>query len=380
MKILHVYKDYSPVLGGIENHLRALAEAQAAAGHAVSVLVTALPGAPTTVETHGGVRVLKAARLATVGGSVPISLALPRLLARERPDVAHLHFPYPLGELSQLAFGHARATVLTYHSDVVRQRLMLRLYRPLLWQILRRADRLIATSPHYVQTSPFLSRLAARCRVIPLGVDVARFARADPAAVAALRAEWSPAGEPVLLFVGRLRYYKGLDVLLDALARLPEGRATAVLVGAGPERAALEAQARALGLGARVRFAGDLADERLPAAYHAADLFVLPASARAEAFGMVLVEAMAAGLACITTAVGSGTDWVVQHGVTGLVVAPRDPEALAAALAELLADPGARRAFGAAGQARAAAEFSHERMVAAVLALYAEVLADREGG
>jgi rhamnosyl/mannosyltransferase len=362
VKILHLYKDYYPVLGGIEGHIRALAEGQAQAGHAVSVLVTS-PTRRDSAESLGGVTVVRAGRLATVA-STPVSPALAARLAGLRPDITHLHFPYPVGEVSQLLLNRGR-TVLTYHSDVVRgsQRLVLRLYRPLMRLILRRAARVIATSPNYVASSPHLRRLADRCVVIPLGVDTGRFAPA-PAAL--------PSAPPTLLFLGRLRYYKGLDTLLEAMqtidARLRIG-------GDGPLRGELEALAARLGVGARVEFAGAVPDEALADFYRSGDVFVLPASARSEAFGTVLLEAMACGLPCVTTELGTGTTYVVQDGVTGLVVPPRNPRALADALRRLLADGELRAQMGGAGRARARREFSVETMVARVAAVYEWALA-----
>ena len=369
VKILHIYKDYYPVLGGIENHVRALAEAQARRGHLVTVLVTSLSGSTERGEL-GGVHVIKAARLATVA-SAPLSLALPRELARLRPDVAHVHVPYPVGEVANWLLGRARATVLTYHSDVVRQRGWLRLYAPLLRRVLRAAGRILATSPRYLESSPFLRPLAGRCRVVPLGIDVGRFLSADAAQAAALR---SRLGEPLLLFVGHLRYYKGLPYLLQALVELP-GVHLAV-VGSGPLEGAWRAQAGELGLEGRVHFAGEARDCDLPAYYHASDLFVLPACERSEAYGLVQIEAMAAGRPVVCTELGTGTSFVNQHGLTGLVVPPRDPHALADACRSLLADPDRRRRLGAAARERALGEFTLERMVERVEAVYAEVMGD----
>src|SRR4030095_4129569 len=130
MRILHIYKDYFPVEGGIENHIKLLAETQAAQGHDVSVLVTSRDGR-THVEQINGVRIIFASRLATIS-SAPISLAMFNLIGHERPDIAHLQFPYPLGEAANHLFGHARGTVLTYQSDIVRQRYLRTLYAPLL--------------------------------------------------------------------------------------------------------------------------------------------------------------------------------------------------------------------------------------------------------
>lgn len=369
MNILHIYKDYYPVLGGIENHVRLLAEAQAAAGHTVSVLVTS-PDRQTHIEQRNGVRVIYAARLATVA-STPLSLALPLRLRREQPDIAHLHFPYPVGDAAQRFFGRARRTVISYHSDIVRQKRLLQLYAPLLRGTLARADAVIATSPRYVETSPFLAPLAGKVTVIPYGIAADRFATADPAAVAAVRAEYGPG--PLLLFVGQLRYYKGVEFLIRALAQVPA--ATALLVGgeSSAHRAELEALAQSLGLGARVRFLGQREAE-LPVLYHAADVFVLPSIERSEAFAIVQLEAMAAGRPVVSCDVGTGVAWVNQHGQTGLVVPPRQPEALAAALNELLADPARRAALGAAGRQRVSDFFTQARMLAAIEALYQGLL------
>ncbi len=370
MNILHLYKDYYPVLGGIENHVRQLAEAQAAAGHTVSVLVTS-PDRRTHIEQRNGVRVIYAARLATVA-STPLSVALGLRLRREQPDIAHLHFPYPVGDLAQRVFGQARRTVISYHSDIVRQKRLLQLYAPLLRGTLRRADAIIATSPRYVETSPFLGPVADRVTVIPYGIDTTRFEQADPAAVAALRAQYAHGGG-LVLFVGQLRYYKGVEFLIRALAGVPG--ATALLVGgeSSTARSELEALARSLGLAERVLFLGQREAE-LPALYHAADVFVLPSIERSEAFGIVQLEAMAAGRPVVSCDVGTGVAWVNQHGQTGLVTPPRQPEALAAALNELLADPVRRAVLGAAGRQRVQNHFTQARMLAAIEALYGRAL------
>ena len=373
MNILHIYKDYFPVLGGIENHIRVLAEASASRGHDVTVLVTSLDRR-TRIETSNGVKLVKTGRWINVS-SAPVSPAMfawARKLGR-RADIAHLHFPYPFGETAHLFSGSRAKTVITYHSDIVRQRNLLRLYRPLLWCVLRKADRIIATSPNYVDTSPFLSRVRDKCTVVPPGADIERFASVDAVRVAALRDRLThhQAG-PVLLSVGRLRYYKGVDTLLRALPALPN--AHCVIVGSGPMEAEWRALAASLDVADRAIFAGDVPDADLPLYYHAADLYVLPANARAEAFGVALVEAMAAGLPCVTTEVGSGTSWVVQDGVTGLVVPPRDPGALSVAIAGLLDDAEKRVTMGQAGRARARAEFSVERMIDRVFSAYASLL------
>lgn len=365
MNILHVYKDYHPILGGIENHIKDLAEAQAAAGHRVTVLATD-PGGRSGHSVENGVQVIRVRRIATIA-STPLSPSFPLALGRLSPEITHLHFPYPVGEISQLMAGGHRPFVITYHSDVInpRQQLILRFYRPLLQIVLRRARGILATSPNYVQTSPVLRPLAEKCAVVPLGVDPGPFLSARPV----IRAT----AEPTLLFVGRHRYYKGVDVLLRALSGLD---ARLLVGGDGPMRPAWEATARELDVGAKVRFLGDIAEADLPGLYASADLFVLPATMRAEAFGMVLLEAMAAGLPCVTTELGTGTSFVVQDGETGFVVPPGEPAALAAALHRLLDSTDLRAQMGAAGRARLLDAFTLDRMTARVETAYRDFLSD----
>ena len=359
MRILHVYKDYHPIPGGIENHIKVLAEAQVRRGNTVTVLVTN-PKRTTVEEILNGVRVVKAGRLTAIA-STPLSLELPRLLRAQQPDITHLHVPYPLGEVSQWLAGRGRPYIITYHADVTRpvQTAIMLLYGPLFRRILRGAARVLVTSPNYAASSPYLRGLTDQIRVVPLGVDPAQFA---PAA--------RPAPHPpTLLFVGQMRHYKGVDDLLRAMLHL-SAEMRLVLAGDGPKRAEWETLSQSLGLNERVSFLGKVPDASLPGLYHAADIFVLPANSRAEAFGTVLVEAMASGLPCVTTEVNSGTSFVVEDEVTGLVVPPRSPEALAGALQRLLADPARRSKMGAAGRERVLRHFTLDTMLEGVAAAY----------
>ena len=296
-------------------------------------------------------------------------------LARLDADISHLHFPFPPGEVANLLVGRARRTIITYHSDIVRQRAWRFLYRPLMRRVLARADRIIATSGRCLESSDTLRAHRDKCRIVPIGVDVARYAETPPLDRTSLKRRLHvPADAPMVLFVGVLRYYKGLEILLQAMQALPG--ATVLLVGedSTARRTELEALAAALGVGGQVRFLGRQADEDLPALYHAADVFVLPAVERSEAFGAVQLEAMAAGRPVVSSDVGTGVAWVNQHEVTGLVVPPRRPDELAAALQRLLADPALRARLGAAGRERVLAHFSEARMLAEIDALYRRAL------
>jgi len=372
MHIVHIYKDYAPVLGGIENHLRDLAEAQACAGHDVTVLVTQQRGLPASDERIAGVRVVKARRWLDVQ-SAPIAASFPQLVAQltRNADIAHLHAPYPIGEACNLLCGRAHRTVVTWHSDIVRQKTLLRFYAPLLRRVLAHADRILPTSEIYARSSPWLRPHLDKCTYVPLGIDPQRFA---PTArtldrAAELRAQWTAGLDAplVVLSVGRLRYYKGLDDLIRALVTCPN--TVAVIAGDGPMRTEWQALAESLGVAARVRFVGSPSDDDLPACFRAADVYALPANVRAEAFGIAVLEAMASNLPVVTTEVGSATSWINQHGVTGCVIPPHDPAALAAAL-DSLRDPATRRRMGDAARARVLAEFTRALMVQRVLAAY----------
>lgn len=372
MRILHVYKAYPPTIGGIEHHLAAVAQHHAAAGHAVCVLcVTEGPLGGENIE-HG-VHVIRSGRIASLA-SAPFGLKIATTILRSRPDITHLHAPYPPGELAWLALGR-RPMVLSYHADIVRQKVLGKAWAPLQQLVLSRADRIMVGSPVLAQGSRPLARHAERVRVVPYGVDVERFA---PTPDRIERARRLRDADPflrdrfVLAFVGRLRYYKGLDVLIDALAHV-EG-ACVIAVGSGEMGPAWKARASAFGVQERIRWLGDVSDEALPDILHGADAYVFPSNARSESFGIAMAEAMAAGLPIISTELGTGTSWVNRHGLTGLVVPAGDPERLAGAILELMNDPDRRSQMGRAARERAIKTFSSAAMLRGIDAVYAEAL------
>ncbi len=372
MRVLHLYKDYAPVFGGIENHIRVLAEGLRVDGVDARALVTNT-GPRTVHETITGVPVTKTGRQANLS-SAPLSLGfLIELWKQEHgADIAHAHAPYPPGELAHLFLGGARRFVITYHSDIVKQKVLGAAYAPFLRMALKRASLIAVATPVHIQISPYLQVVAEKCRVIPYGQDLSRFAptpaRAEAAAV--LKARYG--GGPLVLFVGRLRHYKGVDVLIRAMRDVPT--AQALIAGIGPEEAGCRTLTGELGLGQRVHFLGEPTDDELATLYRAADVFVLPSTNRAEMFGIVQIEAMASGLPVICTELGTGTSFVNRHGKTGLVVSPNDPAALAEAIVQILDNPDLARRMGEAGLARSAAEFSVDVMVRRTLDLYREAL------
>lgn len=368
LSVLQVYKDYDPpVHGGIEGHLSLLCRSLRPFCD-VRVLVSAGGSLRTRREVVDGIPVMRAGELVRIA-SAPICPTWPIHFRRLRADLYHFHFPNPTGDVSYWLSGARGKIVVTYHSDIVRQSTILPLYRPFLWRLLRKADVILATSPQYIESSEYLREFRDKCRVVPLGVDLRRFAP-DPAIearAAEWRAEW---GGPMVLFVGRLRYYKGLDVLLNAA---PMIRARIALVGDGPYEKMLRIQHRAMDLEDRVTFLGPQSDFELRALYRAARVFVLPSTLRSEALGLAMIEAMACGLPCVSTELGTGTSFVNLDQSTGLVVPPGDPRALADAINALLEDDALAARCGEAARRRAHAEFSHTVMSQRVLRVYEEV-------
>ena len=361
----------------MENYLRDLLDALGARGVKTAALVHddgAAESAPGADRSVAKARVWFTVAFAAIAPAFPRLLG--RLIASERPDLLHLHVPN-LSAFWALLSPRARRLpwVVHWHADVPlsehkwQLRLLYRFYRPFEQWLLRRARLVIVTSPPYLDSSPALAPWLEKCRVIPLGIRPLqeRHASGDSAA-------GNDTARLKMLAVGRLSYYKGFDLLLRAVAATPG--VTLDLLGDGEERSRLAALVRALRAESRITLHGQVTDEERLSRLAACDCLCLPSIERSEAFGLVLLEAMAAGKACVATAVpGSGMAWVVEHEKTGLVVPPGDPEALAGALRFLAEDPEERRAMGAAGRTRFQAHFHIDRSADQVLAAYRELLA-----
>lgn len=375
MRVTMLNKYYPPHLGGIEYHLRDLSTALVARGHEVRALV-ANEGPMAVVEDVDGVDVVRLGR-AFAYASTPVVPGMTGAIRRaaRTSDVLHLHFPYPWGEVSWLRAAGSQGrrgvgvpTVMTYHSDIVRQQKLLAFYEPLLKRVLDRVDLVMASSPNLIEHSPYLSRIAHKCRVCPFGIPTQKY---EPTPAREARAAELRAGHvrPIVLFVGRLIYYKGADVLVRAMQHVD---ADLVLIGRGPLKAELEALVASLGIGDRVSFVDPVGDDELAAWYRAADVFCLPSVARSEAFGLVQLEAHASGTPVVATTLTTGVPYVNQHGVTGLNVPPGDVRSLAEALETLVEDESLRTRLGAQAKERVLTEFTVDRMVERTLAVYAE--------
>jgi glycosyltransferase involved in cell wall biosynthesis len=357
-RVLHVAKFYPPAPGGMERVVETLC--RASEGLVESRVLALNAGRETIEETVDGVAVTRVG-VAAQAGSVPIAPALAMHLRRAKADLIILHEPNPWALLSYAVARPAAPMAIWYHSDVVRPRLQYTLfYAPLARTVYSRARRFIVSSPPLGDHAAALTPYRDRITVIPFGIDPAQWA-ATPLVQTASQ------GEPFVLFVGRHVPYKGVDVLIQALAGTG---IAAVIAGDGPQRPAWEALARTHGVAAR--FTGDVSDNELRALFASCAAFVLPSTTRAEAFGYVQLEAMASAKPVIGTDVPGGVSWVNQHERTGLIVRAGDVGALRAALQRLMGDPALRMRLGRDGRARVEASFTMSHLRERLRAFYAE--------
>lgn len=368
MNVLHVYKSYYPdTVGGIEQVIAQLSRALIPLG-VTSRVFTLSPDAQPPVITYPECEVHRCRANLDIASS-PFSFGA---LAAFRDqvawaDVIHYQFPWPFADLLHLMWGHARPSIVSYQSDVVRQNWLRLAYAPLMQHFLRRVDRVVASSPAYAQSSPVLSGLRHPPVVIPNGIDEATCPAPSPQALARWRERL---GEGFMLFTGVLRYYKGLDALVDAAQGFP-GRI--VIVGDGPLADPLRQQIQRRGL-SNVECVGYVSDEDKLALLQLARAFVFPSNVRSEAYGMSLVEAAMAGKPMVSCEIGTGTSYINQHGVTGWVVPPDDPQALREVMQRLLDHPQEAAALGAQARHRFETHFTAKRMAEAYSSLYREVI------
>ena len=374
LRVCHLGKYYPPSPGGIETHVRTLANAQASLGAEVRVFCVNHEAGPTSIERDGAVEVTRFRRRASAA-KLDVCPELADAIARVEADVIHLQVPNPTMILALLQAGSKIPLVVSYQSDVIRQKLRAFLFRPLEWLAYRRVKAIVTSSEQYQAGSRFLKGYADRVEVLANGIDLRPYA--DPsdetmALAASIRSRYGDGG-PLWLGCGRLVYYKGFRNAIRALTRVP-GRL--LLVGDGPDGPALRQEAETLGVASRVEFLGSLPHYLdLVPYYLAADAFWFPSNARSEAFGLVQVEAMASGCPVINAAIpDSGVAHVSRHEESGLTVPVDDPVALADAAIRLLFEPGLRDRLAAGARARAALEFDHRMMASKSLDLYRRVL------
>ncbi len=324
--IVMLNKAYPPWVGGVERHVKDISEALASRGWRVSV-ICCNSGCFETKEWINGVNIIRVPRLGTLL-SLPIVTRFFKRLEELKPDIVHIHTPFPLGWFAANQVLEQCPIVCTWHSDIIRQRLLKPVYWPFERLFLSRCDRIITTSPKLLENSSALKSFKHKCEVIPLAVM--NHLQIEPSY--AMNQIRSLIKSPYILFVGRLVGYKGLNYLIQAMDHVD---ANLLIVGDGPQKEKLH---RMASHNSRIHFLGERRDEDLPFLYQHASVFVLPSITRNEAFGYVLLDAMQHGCPVISTNLPTGVSWVNQHEKTGLVISPRNPSAIAEALNRILSD------------------------------------------
>ncbi len=364
LRVLEVNKAYYPHVGGIESIVRQYSEELGTAHPDVKVRTLVCRdgfGAPMS-EQLSGVSLRRSGSLGTYF-SCPLSLSFLRDFRKmaANSDVVHIHVPFPLADLALLLSGFKGTVAVSWHSDIVKQKKLLKLYAPLLRSLLRRADIIFVATKGHIKGSDWLRPYARKCRVLPYGVNVGDYLTIPEKPL--LTGKCTNKDSVKIFFTGRLVYYKGVDVLLKAFRAANLRNAELFIAGSGELEDSLRQYARRSGIGDKVHFLGFLDDDDLKQAYADCDIFVLPSVEKSEAFGIVQLEAMASGKPVINTRLPSGVPYVSIHGRTGLTVPPKDYRILAAAMRTLAADEAKRKKYGEAARKRAAECFDEKTII-----------------
>ncbi|CAM5572692.1 Glycosyltransferase family 4 protein OS=Stutzerimonas stutzeri OX=316 GN=N7335_02675 PE=4 SV=1 [Stutzerimonas stutzeri] len=373
MRVLHFFKTYLPdTTGGIEQVIYQLCQGNFALGVESQVLSLSPNPEPQRLQVgnHEVVRARQDLFIASTGFSREV-FALFAEAAREA-DLVHFHFPWPTMDVVHFMTQHRRPCVLSYHSDIIRQRTLLALYKPLMHRFLKSMDRIIVSSPNYLASSDVLPCYRDRTCAIPFGLD----RQAYPPPPIERLSYWQQRLPPrFFLFVGVLRYYKGLRYLLEAIAGSDW---PLVIAGAGPEESNLKEQARRLGL-ENIIWTGRIDDTDKTCLLRLCHAFVFPSHLRSEAFGISLLEAALHGKPMISCEIGTGTTFVNVDGATGLTVRPADSVALRQAMARLWIDTALSAELGAGAARRFEEQFTAQRMCEQTVQVYRDLLQSRIG-
>jgi glycosyltransferase involved in cell wall biosynthesis len=376
ISVAHVFKVFIPeVNGGIPEIMRLLAAGLVHRCRS-EVLVSRVrgPGASEIVE---GIEVHRAGALRSVW-SMPISPSFPFLIwdTAKRVDVVDYHAPFPLVDLAvSLWFPRRTALIVHWHSEIIAQRRLLPVVGPFIRRILRRADRIIVSTPAMIKQSPFLKPFADKCVVIPYGIDVDYWKRLDAADKERI-AELRVLHPRLIVATGRLVPYKGFHVLIDAMRDV---NGTLVIIGTGALENGLREQIEEAGLGDRVHLVGYLERRELKCLLHACRVFTMPSVEESETFGIAQVEAMACGRPIVNTRLLTGVPWVARDGIEALTVQPGSRDALAEALTRVLDHEEEAAALGARGLQRANTTFSFATFLNATLKVFDDALKARQG-
>lgn len=366
ISILHIGKFYPPHMGGMETHLQNLVSG--ICNHYSTEVLVANDGALRQVDHLDGARIRRVPTFGTLA-SMPVTPTMPYELWRSHPDLVHVHTPNPGAAFSLAVSGYRGPLIITHHSDTLGRRQLSRLTAPFVRHMMTHADAIVVTSQRYLDSSSELAPYARKCQIIPLGIGEEAFRTPRAKDVQDILEKFGPR---IVLAVGRLVEYKGFPHLIRAMRQLD---ANLVIIGTGPEASALQSLANDLNIESRVHFVGRVIE--LAPYFAAAEVFAFPSISRAEAFGMVQLEAMAAGLPVVNTDIQSAVPEISIHGQTGWTVPPGDSEALANALQSLLENEEMRLSMGAAARCRMMTQYGVEQINVRTMELYEAVLRTR---
>ncbi|MFT4060079.1 MAG: glycosyltransferase [Legionella sp.] len=366
MNILHVYKTFlNDTFGGVEQTIYQIAKTKNALFNH-SVLSLSKNYHNTSAEHHGVKNICYRENFSIASNSISFSLLrdFRRLVAHV--DVIHYHFPWPFADIMHLFWRVKKPAVLTYHSDIVRQKQLMFFYRPLMNRFLKSVDKIVATSPNYLESSPVLQKYKHKVATIPIGLDKTYYPEPDKEQCE----YWSKRfGNKFFLFIGVMRYYKGLHILLKALQNT---QFPVLIVGTGPLEEELKNYAQKLNL-TNVHFLGMLSDNDKIVLLNLCTAVIFPSHLRSEAFGITLLEGAMAGKPLISSEIGTGTSYININGKTGFVVPPADADALRQAMQYLWDNPHECITMGLHAQARYQELFTNEKMLLAYEQVYEEV-------
>ncbi len=368
MRVLHCYKtSLRSSMGGVEMFMHTLSNSVANLGIESTIFSLSKNPSPEPIliDQHQVVECKEHLHLASTGFSASAFKKFRELV--QETDIIHYHFPYPFADILHFACRVSKPTVLTYHSDIIKQKWLIQLYKPLMHQFLSAMDVIVATSPNYFATSDVLRKHLDNVETIPVGMDLSALPQLNPERVDYWKKKLP---QRFFLFIGAMRYYKGLHVAIDAIANTPF---QLVLAGIGGVEAALKKRAKALNLD-NIHFLGAISEEDKVALHHLSYAFVFPSHMRSEAFGLSLVEAAAMQKPMISCEIGTGTSFVNIHEETGLVIKPSSPHLLREAMQYLLEHPDKAKALGINAKKRYQSLFTAEKQAQSYASLYHKLL------
>lgn len=369
LNVLQVNKLYYPFTGGVERVVQQIAEGLSSQTN-MKVLVCNEHRQNIT-EQINGVKVHRSGSFYMLG-NMPLSFRFIRDVKKvsKKFDIIHLHMPFPLGDAALLLSGYKGKIVVWWHSDIVRQKKLMLLYRPLMERFLKRADVIITATQGHIDGSAYLAPYKDKCVIIPFGVDPEIEAKADEWLAQKISKDSVKEQNRCIrfLFVGRLIYYKGCKVLLEAFCQV--SNAELIIVGDGVLEKELKELANQYLVSDKIKFVGNIGKEELERHFAECDVFVLPSIARSEAFGLVQIEAMSYGKPVINTNLPSGVPYVSIHKETGLTVEPGDVNGLADAMNWMVQHPNQRKIMGEKARRRVKEEYQMDQMMEKILSLY----------